>query len=135
MKFEYKKTSENSDATSNYDIVGEYPVSFREFFEWILQNDMSFRIKFGASNECFGGWLGNHFEVERVCGIPCVTTQDPPKWFDEIADMKVTECWANGGYGQMSYICTFDEESKKFNHRKKRKNRSIGWFIKSRTRK
>lgn len=110
MDYKYNKTQDNGDATSNYDIVGEFPVKFIDFFKWVLNNTNSFRVEFGSTNECYGGWLGNRLEVEDGGDYWYWTKQKPEDWFDEIANKNITKCWANGGWGQMTYFCTFEEE-------------------------
>lgn len=110
--YEYKKLKENGDATSNYDIVGKFPVKFADFSKQILENTNSFRVEFGASNECYGGWLGNRLEVHKPKDEDnwYITKEEPENWLEEIVNKNVTKCWANGGWGQMLYICTFEEE-------------------------
>lgn len=110
MNYKYIKTQDNGDATSNYNIVGKYPITFCEFARWVLENENSFRVNFRATNECYGGWLGNKLEVEKhTNGKWYWTKQEPENWFNEIANKNITKCWANGGWGQMSYFCTFEE--------------------------
>ena len=111
MNFKYEEVRHNGDATTNYNITGDFPITFREFFKWVLDKEISFRIEFSASNKCYGGWLlGNRLEVSKHDDGKCYwTKQKPEKWFDEIADKKITACWANGGWGQMLYIVTFEE--------------------------
>ena len=115
MSYKYEKTQENGDATSNYNIVGQFPVPFREFFKWVLDNEDSFRIEFGASNKLYGGWLGNRLEIAKDTdsGKCYWQKREPENWFDEIADINITSVWANGGWGQMLYICTFDVEEQR----------------------
>lgn len=111
MNYKYKKTRENGDATSNYDLIGEFPVKFVDFFRWVLLNDDSFRIQFRASNKCYGGWPGNIMEVLKHKEKWYWERLEPEDWFNEIRDKNITKCWASGGWGQMSYICTFEEVS------------------------
>lgn len=109
--YQYEKLRDNGDATSDYKILGNFPITFREFFEWVLEHESSFRVEFAATNQCYGGWLGNRLEVQK----PRNETswywkfQKPYGWFDDIADKKITQCRANGGWGQMTYYCTFEE--------------------------
>ena len=112
MRYSYEKTRENGDATSNYNIVGEFPIKFSEFFRAILETDNSFKIEFGASNNCFGGWLGNRLRVRKdtKTGTCYWEDQQPHNWYDEIKDLMITGCWANGGWGQMLYIVTFEDQ-------------------------
>lgn len=111
MNYKYQKTQENGDATANYNLVGVFPVKFLDFFKWILNNENSFRIEFCATNECYGGWLGNKLEIKKDLnsGECYWTKQKPNNWFDEISNKKITKCFANGGWGQMTYFCTFEE--------------------------
>lgn len=111
MNYRYKEIRANSDDTWNWDIIGEFPVKFVDFFNWVLKNEKSFRIEFGASNKCYGGWLGNRLEVYKEDNGECYWTgQEPEDWFNEIANRNITKCWANGGWGQRLYICTFEED-------------------------
>lgn len=111
MNYKYVKTRENGDATCNYDIVGEFPVKFIDFFKWVLAHENSFRVEFGASNECYGGWLGNRIGVHKSVGDEhwYWEKKEPDWWWEEIAHENITGCWANGGWGQTLYICTFEE--------------------------
>ena len=110
MKYKFEETRQNSDATSNYNVVGKYPVKFIDFFEWVLKNESSFRVEFGATNDCYGGWLGNRIEMYKIRDkdIWRWTKQEPKEWFEEIMNKNVTACVANGGWGQMLYLCTFE---------------------------
>lgn len=110
MNYKHKETRANSDDTFNFDIVGEYPVKFVDFFKCMLEHSNSFRIQFGASNQCYGGWLGNRLEVHKINDEWYWERQKPENWFEEIKDKNVVKCWANGGWGQMTYFCTFEEE-------------------------
>lgn len=111
MSYRYKQTSANGDDTFNYDIIGKFPVKFIDFFKWVLENEDSFRIEFGATNRCYGGWLGNRLEISknRESGDCYWVKKEPDNWFEEIAHKNITKCWANGGWGQMIYFCTFEE--------------------------
>ena len=113
MGYKYEAISENSDATTSYNILGNFPVKFETFFREILKNSNSFRIAFGASNEEFGGWLGNRLEVSKDLKTNrCYwSRQNPDGWYEQIKDLEITKCWANGGWGQMSYIVTFAENA------------------------
>jgi len=109
MDYKYNKTQENGDATSNYDLVGEFPVKFIDFFKWVLKNEDSFRVEFVATNKCYGGWIGNRLEVKKDDGNWYWTERKPENWFDEIANKNIIKCWANGGWGQITYFCTFED--------------------------
>lgn len=111
MRYKYETIRHNSDATTDFNITGVFPVRFRDFFGWVREHETSFRIEFGASNECYGGWLGNRIEISKDndSGRCYWSGQTPANWYDEIADKMVTKCWANGGWGQMLYVCTFEE--------------------------
>ncbi len=112
MSYKYQKTSDNGDATCSYNLIGKFPVKFIDFFKWVLKTEKSFRVVFHATNEYYGGWLGNSLEVRKT------TDEDgwyfakikPMDWFEEVSQKNVTACWANGGYGQMTYFCTFEED-------------------------
>ena len=111
MNYKYKKTSENGDATCNYNLVGKFPVKFIDFFKWVLKTEKSFRVEFCATNERYGGWLGNRLEVQKTRDEDSWYFAEikPMDWFDEIENENITACWTNGGYGQMTYFCTFEE--------------------------
>lgn len=112
MDYKHKETRANSDDTYNYDIIGEFPVTFREFSKRILADANSFRVQFAATNKCYGGWLGNRLEVHKPRGADTwyLTKQEPENWLNEIANKNIIKCWANGGWGQMTYFVTFEEE-------------------------
>ena len=109
MNYKYTKTDDISDATSNYILQGTFPVKFIDFFNWIIKNDDSFIIKFGSMNTCYGGWLGNRIEIGKEKQKWHFVRREPNNWLEEIAHKKVTACWCNGGWGQMTYFCTFEE--------------------------
>lgn len=109
MNYTYDKKGENGDATADYELVGQFPVKFIDFMKNILKNEDSFRVQFGSMNEKFGGWLGNRLEFYKYGSEWYVTNQEPEKWFNEIRDLQVISCWCNGGWGQISYFCTFAE--------------------------
>lgn len=109
-EYKYEATSYNGDATTSYNVLGNFPVTFKEFFKWVLEKENSFRISFRASNKEHGGWIGNRLEVHKdTDNNKCYWTQEPENWFDEIKDKNITSVWANGGWGQMLYIVTFEE--------------------------
>lgn len=109
MHYTYSKTQNNGDATSSYSVQGKFPIVFKDFMKQILEQEDSFRVTFGAHNECYGGWLGNRLEVYKIENKWNLEKQEPENWFDEIAHTNVTSCHANGGWGQMTYFCTFEE--------------------------
>lgn len=111
MSYTYIKTRENGDATSNYELAGKFPVKFIDLFKWILANEDSFHIKVCATNECYGGWTGNRLEVKKdtTTGDCFWINKDPEHWFEEIAQETVLSCHVNGGWGQVTYFCTFEE--------------------------
>lgn len=111
-KFTHRKIRENGDASSNYIIEGDFPVTFQEFVRSILSNTVNFSVEFRITNDCFGGWLVNKFEVVKAKnGEWSFINQEHKNLFDKIADMNIISCWANGGWGQMIYFCKLDEGS------------------------
>lgn len=109
MDYKYKETRANSDDTFNYDIIGEFPVKFIDFFKWVLENTNFSRIEFCATNERYGGWLGNKLEVSKFQDKCYWETQKPEWLFEAIANDNIVKCWANGGWGQMTYFYTLEE--------------------------
>lgn len=110
MDYRYHRTQENGDATSNYYLEGTFPVRFIDFFYWILEHEDSFRVEFVATNYNYGGWLGNTLEVSKNSNDEWYwARQEPEGWFNEIAGTNITQCKASGGWGQMTYFCTFEE--------------------------
>lgn len=110
MDYKYVKTQENGDATCNYDIAGTYPVKFVDFFNWVLKNINATRIEFSATNECYGNWFGNRIEVSKNTdtGECYFVRLEPIGIYEKLANKNVVECWANGGWGVMTYYCTFE---------------------------
>lgn len=109
MNYTYIETRANSDDTFSFDIIGDFPIKFADFFKWVLANENSFRITFNAFNKCYGGWLGNRLEVSKIGEEWYWVQQKPQNWFEEISHKRIIKCEANGGWGQMSYFCTFEE--------------------------
>ena len=109
MKYEYKRTKDNGDATSNCNLVGKFPVRFEDFFKWVLVNEKSFRVVFHSSKN----WVYDNVECKKVNGkwywSYDTNIKTPGQFMDKFRDKNVISCWANGGYGQMSYFCTFEE--------------------------
>jgi len=103
MEIKYERIKDNSDATSNYDVIVKYPISFAEFYRVILENDDSFRIVLHATNDTYGGWCYNKVEISHN------ETEDV-EMFDRYMKETVVDCWANGGWGQMTYFMTFAEQ-------------------------
>ena len=112
MDYKYNRVRDNGDATSDYNLIGTFPIKFIDFFNWVLKNENSFRIEFVATNECYGGWCGNKLEVSKdtKSGNCYWVGREPENWFEEIANKNVAKCWANGGWGQITYFCTFEEK-------------------------
>ena len=112
MNYEYKKISENGDATCNYNLIGKFPVRFIDFVKWVLKTEKSFRVVFHVTNKRYGGWFGNSLEIRKTQDEDdwYVSKEEPFCWLEEVSQKNVTRCWANGGYGQMSYHCTFEED-------------------------
>lgn len=115
MKFTFTKIQNNSDDTFNYNVPGDFPISFREFLKWILENEDDFRVDFQVTNKCYCGWLTNCLELERERNSKewRITKNKPENLFSEIEDKKIVKCSANGGWGQMSYFCTLEESEVK----------------------
>lgn len=104
--YKHVRTKENGDATANYDIVGEYPIKFIDFIRAISASDSnSFRIVFYDTDN----WTTNKCEIAKRNGEWYITLQNS-NFIDKYKNKNVIECRANGGYGQMSYFCTFEEE-------------------------
>lgn len=77
----------------------------------MFDNDDSFRICFHITNksfiECFTKYI--EFERENYNGEWQKTKIKPENFYSEIADKQIIKCFANGGWGQMSYFCTLEE--------------------------
>lgn len=103
--YKHVRTKENGDATANYDIIGEYPIKFIDFIHVISESDSnSFRIVFYDADN----WTTNKCEIEKRNGEWYITLQSS-NFIDKCKNKNVVKCRANGGYGQMSYFCTFEE--------------------------
>lgn len=111
IKYRLSKTRANSDATSDYKVVGKFPVKLVDFLKWILESDNSFNIQIVSTNTCYGA----HLELEMHKSVHDDKNnwhwvkKRPEWWFEDMAYSNVVECRANGGYGQMTYFCTFEE--------------------------
>ena len=104
-KYSYIKIRDNGDATSNYILSGNFPVTFRDFVTSILAQTNSFMVEITDNNN----WLDTRIEFKKDSDdkwniIKCT----PDGWFTNDTDRKVISCWANGGYGQMLYFVTFE---------------------------
>ena len=109
MNFKFVKTKDNSDATSNYDIIGDFPITIGDFVNAMTDETKSFRATFYITNKQMGGWTKNKFELNKRNGEWYVDEEKPAFLIDVIRDRKVVSCSANGGYGQMSYFCELEE--------------------------
>lgn len=111
MKFKLIETQRNSDDTFSYNVTGDFPVSFREFLKWILDNENDFRVDFQVTNKCYGGWFTNCLELERERNSRewRMTKNEPENFFSEIENKQIVKCGANGDWGQMTYFCTLEE--------------------------
>jgi len=112
MNFRYHKLRDNSDATTSYDLVGDFPVKFDDLLNYICKIENSFLIEFCSSNKKYGGWLGNRIEIRKntETGEWRIVNQSPSNWYESIKNLPVIKCWVNGGWGQIMYVVTFDEE-------------------------
>lgn len=102
MKYKHIRTKENGDATSNYDIVGEFPIRLLDFMLAITEDSNSFRIEFHDAKN----WTTSKVEVKERDGEWYITEETLNDFMKRYKDKMVVKCWANGGYGQMSYFCT-----------------------------
>ena len=109
MYFKFVKTKDNSDATSNYDIIGDFPILISQFVYTMIDETNSFRATFYITNKQMGGWTKNKFELNKRDGEWYIDEEKPASLLDVIRDRKVVSCHANGGYGQMSYFCELEE--------------------------
>jgi hypothetical protein len=111
MPYTFKHIKDNGDATSSYDVIGNFPVEFDAFMREIISSERSFRIDFRSTNECYGGFFGKSFEIhkQRESQEWHFTNNESKEWYDEISSLRVVSAWANGGWGQMTYIVTFEE--------------------------
>jgi hypothetical protein len=109
MNFKFVKTKDNSDATSNYDIIGDFPILISQFVYAMIDETNSFRATFYITNKQMGGWTKNKFELNKRDGEWHIDEEKPASLLDAIRDRKVVSCHANGGYGQMSYFCELEE--------------------------
>jgi len=106
MNFEFVKIKDNGDATSNYDIQGKFPVRFEEFFKTILKEENSFRVVFHDTDN----WPACKIEAVKKDDNWYCKEKKPEDFMEQYKDKLVTKVWVNGGYGQMSYFCTFGKE-------------------------
>ena len=105
-KYKYEKICDCGDATSNYTIRGDFPVSFEQFVKTILNQETSFRVEFMDKDR----WPSVFVEVEKQEGVWFITKQKPAKWYNDNRDkLMVTSCTANGGWGQMTYFMSLEE--------------------------
>ena len=106
MNFEFVKTRDNGDATSNYDIKGKFPVRFEEFFKTILNETNSFLVSFHDAEN----WTTLKVEAVKRNDNWYYKEKKPEDFMEQYKDKLITKVWANGGYGQISYFCTFGKE-------------------------
>ncbi len=111
MPYTLKHIKDNGDATSNYNVIGNFPVEFDTFMKEIISSERSFRIDFRSTNDCFGGFFGKKLEVnkQQESQKSYFADNESKEWYEEIAPLSVASAWANGGWGQMTYIVTFEE--------------------------
>ena len=106
MEIKYKQTKSNGDATSSYDVITEYPISFKDFYKALLESDDSFRIVLHAMNDNYGGWCYNSVEISYQ------KTEDT-EMLERYMKETVVDCWANSGWGQTTYFMTFADQEVK----------------------
>ena len=105
-----KPISENSDATTTYDIIYNYPIKFEDLFMDVLEKDKSFNIEFRIRNEefeeyCFGNEVSTSQDMKTKERF--FANRDSKHLYNNIKGILVKECWANGGWGRMTYYVTF----------------------------
>ncbi len=108
MDFEFKRTKANRDGTFNYDVSGEFPVAFRDFYKQILSQIDAFEVEFRATNRCYGGWLGNRLEARKHMETWYWEVCSPKDWLEEIVARNVYSCVAHGNRNHMILYCTFE---------------------------
>ena len=111
MRFKYITKSENGDATTTYDLEGSFPVKFLDFLEWVMERESSFRVSFYLNKNKIHE--RENIEVSKEKDGKCYIAKDKKALLEEIKNIDVTGCWANGGWGQMSYYCSLAEEPEK----------------------
>ena len=111
MPYTLKHKQDNGDATSNYDVIGNFPVEFDAFMREIISSERSYAIEFRSSSKCYGGFFGKRLKIyKQQESQKCYYTNNESKeWYEEISSLRVVSAWANGGWGQMTYIVTFEE--------------------------
>lgn len=111
-EYKYELKSKNSDATKTYNITGKFPVPFKDFFKYILNKVYVYRIEFNFKNRSLGGWTSNKIEIykDRESGKCYWKKQVPENLYEQIKDVPVICCSANGAWGQMGYWVTLDDE-------------------------
>ena len=115
-KYELKATKQNGDATYNYDVIADYPIPFDEFWRNVVKIDGSWRVVFHCKNKygkLYGDiWCGDDVELLYTKGNTYLDNEaDRPLW-ENMKKETVVDCWANGGWGQMTYYVTFKEEKR-----------------------
>lgn len=111
MRFKYITKSENGDATTTYDLEGSFPCKFIDFFNWVKNTDSSFRITFELRKN--KRYAEQSIEIQKSKNGKFYTILTQKALIEEIQNIDVTGCWANGGWGQMSYCVSLAEEPEK----------------------
>lgn len=114
MQFELKQIRGSSDGSYYYEVEGTFPVTFAEFYKWILNNSRDcYKVEFRIKNECYGGAWNNVLELENRNTEKQwhITKNYTENFCEKFADKEVISCTAGGGWGTMSYVCTLKEET------------------------
>ena len=110
MNYRLKECRKCGDATSVYHVIGEFPISLEIFLHEVVLSEIFFGFQFVSTNTPYFD-ADNAIEVikERETGRCCFANIKSKNTYEKIKDLLVVKCWANGGWGQITYFVTFDD--------------------------
>ena len=99
-----KLVSENSDATTTYDIEFDCPVNFEELLAYVKEKDNSYSIEF-IIDEYFFDYKVNIVKDKKT-NEWCFSDKVSKRLYSNVKNTPIKKCWANGGWGRMKYYVT-----------------------------
>lgn len=109
-KFKLKERMPCSDDTFIYDVIGEFPISLEIFLHEVVLSEIFFNFQLVSTNTPYF-YVDNAIEIvkDRETGRCYFANAKSKNTYEKIKDLLVVKCWANGGWGQITYFVTLDD--------------------------